>query len=134
MRYLSFFLVAYLFTGVLSCSEHDFNSELLKKNTNSDEGIIVSCIRCNCVIEELTDYYKSNKNIESKIQLYADTNCLKPFSKKKINFLSQKVLDSVYEKNYNLILFKRDRDKYDYKLVKTEDALKFMQIAKAFFD
>ncbi len=134
MKSLKLFFTTFIFTNISSCSNSEFNFDLLKNNINSEEGIIVSCIRCTCVVEELDSYYLVNDNFVTKVPLYADTNCLQPFLKKKINHLNQRVLDSIYEKNYNLILFKREGSTYNFKLVKTEDAIKFPQIAKAFFE
>lgn len=124
-------LFAFLLIFILGCTEKSFNKLLLEKNLgDAKQGVIISCIRCNCVLSDLEKVVKQNKGVN----LYGDTNCISPISGLDVRFLAQRTLDSIYDKNYNIILFKWNRhSKFLFKLVETNKSPDIQDIAKSFF-
>ena len=125
------FNVLYLILLLVGCSDQrSFNSKLLHERVRGEnKGIIISCVRCECMMQALSE----NNNVIDGISLFGDPLCL---SRNTLNFktLSQKSLDSIFEKNYNIILFNFDtNNKFRYKLIRTEESLKFQEILKDFF-
>ncbi len=59
-----------------------------------------------------------------------DTNCV-PFTKYHIQ---TSALDSIFQANYNVVLFKKKGEQVFYEILKTEDAMKFTKTINSFFD
>jgi len=96
------------------------------------KGIILSCIRCGCMEVLLTEYV--HKYGFNTLPLYTDTNCLPAASiLKRCNYLSQQKLDSLYEQNYNIILFKKRSGKMYYRVMNTNEVMSFKKIKEGFF-
>ncbi|MDB5196967.1 MAG: hypothetical protein JWP88_1338 [Flaviaesturariibacter sp.] len=107
-----------------------FDRILLSKSVTSDQGILVSCFRCVCVDEFLDKMIQQN----SQFRVYGDSTCIR---KRPTGFthLNQKTTDKIYERNYNMILFKglhSDTD-FRYEILKSEDANKFFKLFNKFF-
>ncbi len=87
---------------------------------NMERGIIISCTRCSCVDEYFTD--ENLKQILSKkITVLCDTSCLDMSKQKYVIHYSQLSLDSLWEMNYNVILFKKKENYYGFLNLKTGD-------------
>lgn len=111
-------------------NEFYFNKAYLSANFKGNEGIIISCIRCDCITKFINSYSTYSK----ATAILADTNCVKlPTSK--IAFISQAKIDSVFERNFNAILFKNlnNSKKFHYLILKTEDSERFSEIVNSFF-
>ncbi len=127
--------VAGLLLLVGSCSpsaalEGEFDKEMLRRYCHENSGIILSCIHCGCIRTFASDYLKGKETIA----LYGDTLC---FPNKSSNFfvLKQAVLDSVYERNYNAILYKNlhQGDLFQVRILKNGESKEFQKIVKRFF-
>ncbi len=121
----------FLMILLAGCSSREvFNSKLLHERVGGENrGIIISCVRCECMIQALHD----NNGVIDGISLFGDQLCLarNTFN---IKTLSQKTLDTIFEKNYNIILFNfNTNNTFRYRLIKTEESLKFREILKDFF-
>jgi len=104
---------------VLEISQHKADSLLAHYN----KGMIVSCFRCGCIDEYLTP--REIKQItEHKILLLTDTNCLIPSLQNHAIHFPQKNLDSLWEMNYNVLLFSRKDGQLQYDLLKTGEHLR----------
>jgi hypothetical protein len=106
-----------------------FSEEVLVKNISTDSGVVISCFRCSCIDNLMAEYVTQGVTIP----VYADTNC---FQLRPIHFfcLSQKLIDSLSQRNYNAILFKKTLDsKYKFEILKTDDSKKFGKIIRNFF-
>ncbi|MBA3603880.1 MAG: hypothetical protein H0W50_09645 [Parachlamydiaceae bacterium] len=67
------------------------------------------------------------------LPVYGDSGCIKQKAPRFIN-MSQSTIDSIYERNYNAILFKDLKaGDFEYKVLKTEDAENFQSILIKFF-
>ncbi len=110
-------------------ANEEFRVQILNNYCKTEKGILISCFRCSCV----TSFIQSYIDKGGKINLYADTSCFNSKSKN-VLFLSQKVLDSVYETNYNAIVYKNlnKGKKFKYLLLKTEDSENFSKIINEF--
>ena len=136
MRFLKLFFLSCII--LLSCvspkkeKASEFNAGLLKQYTNADSGIIISCFRCSCIIDFAEFYYSRHRTPV----LILDTACASVSAKGIVLVhMPQKILDSIYENNYNAILFKHlhSTTDFEYKLLKTEDHESYMKITKKFF-
>ncbi len=67
-----------------------------------------------------------------QIHVYADSTCFKG-KPARMSHLGQPVIDSIYEENYNAILFRKKGEGYEFKILRTEDADKFAGIGEEFF-
>src|SRR5882724_8255172 len=109
MKLMSF-LAAILI--IRSCSDH---SNQLGNCLHSEKGIILSCVRCGCMEELLGEYI--GRYGFSLIPVYTDTNCLagQNILKRSIQ-LSQSKLDSIYRDNYNIILFRKNSERIQFRV------------------
>jgi hypothetical protein len=68
------------------------------------------------------------------ITVYGDSSCVleKP---PRFHDISQKIIDDIYERNYNAILFKNVKSalNFEYKILATEDSEEFTKIFNNFF-
>lgn len=127
-------LITIFLTIVAGCKtgkKVTLNNGVLQQIDLPSQSIFVSCIRCSCI----SDYLRSSaaRAEIGDIAVYCDTTCSSGFLQKNIIHINQSLLDSIYEKNYNMILIrKNDRSKDTYaKLLRTED--NFSQEIKKFF-
>ncbi len=118
---------------LFSCSSNSkLNFKNYKNNLTSDKGIILSFNYCGCVTSFLNSVnFKEQKNLG--IRIYADSNYFGSTNKFRYEHIEQKVIDSIYEDNYNAILYRYDNGQLRTKLLKTEDNSSFMEIMNNFF-
>jgi hypothetical protein len=116
----------------LSCSHpveisKSFNRTILINAGVDDKGIILSCYNCSCAANFISNYRKN-----TSISLYGDPKCL-PISG--LRALDQKILDSAYSENYNIVLFKNLRKQTSFRclILRTEDAKYFDRDITKFF-
>jgi hypothetical protein len=95
-------------------------STLLK----GEKTVVISCIRCNCVIEELNRIIGSQPDLLEGYTFVGDTACTEGFLwRHKIIQHSQKELDEISTDFYNLLIMKKKKGgKPMMKLVKTEES------------
>jgi hypothetical protein len=123
----------FLILAIGSCKSSDLKiqtTELIKV-ANAERGIIVSCIRCKCVDEVLQNNYKGL--IAFSITVYVDKKCRPNINELPFSDLSQEQIDSIYSRNYNMILFDISKGKQKYYLLKTEESGNFKEIFYKFF-
>lgn len=126
MRHISFLI---LVTLVICCNQINPVEESL----HAEKGIILSCVRCGCM-EKLLEEYVTKYGF-SVLPVYTDTNCLERSSVLKNSIhLSQSKLDSLYQENYNIILFKKKLGKIEYRVINTDELLLFKKTREEFFE
>lgn len=87
--------------------------------------LFISCLRCECFNEELNKIYNRNPKVFKKFIVYADTACSKQFNFGSIiNHSSQLFLDTVYDENYNVVLFKKVEEKVIWKTINANESEK----------
>jgi len=129
MNYKFLLPFALLLTACAGNNAYDTN--LLKARTGGvPQGILLSCTYCGCVVNAL----RKEKELLAPGPVFASSRCITAKDSINITELSQASLDSVYEENYNIILFKRTAgDQYTFRLIQTKEALRLREIAIAFF-
>jgi hypothetical protein len=132
MKFISCFLIGTI--ALCSChSEYKgLNTDVLSQDCAADKGIIISCTRCSCIKEDLKDYLVKGKDAKN-ITIYSDSNCVRGITQAKTNHIEQSSIDSIYESNYNLMLYKKQNSSIKFKLIKTEESKDLLQIADSFF-
>lgn len=132
MRFLSCALILLLFSGCWSAGKTkthgSFDQQVLARHTNSNKGLIISCYRCSCIDEFMSVFARQGV----QIQVFADSTCFKG-KPARLSHLDQLVIDSLYEENYNAILFRKKGGGYEFKILRTEDADNFAGIGEEFF-
>jgi hypothetical protein len=130
-------LLAALCTVFFSCkhankvkdSAININKELMMNKLSDKPAIFFSCVRCGCMVTELNKIYNNDPQFFDKFTFYADTGCIKQISFKKLIVHSpQAFLDSVYDENYSVIVFKKMGNDIDTRLIKTEESEKMKSI------
>ena len=129
MKSINVIILFILLSGCSGTSK--FDSDLLAKRLQKKhKGLIISCIKCNCILEA----FNENRDLLKDITIYGDSLCIPKQNFVQFSNLTQGTLDSVYEKNYNVILFKfGSNNNFKYKLIKTEETMKFKKIVFNFF-
>lgn len=105
---------------------------LLAQRFEAQKGIIVSCIRCSCVSEDLKDYLVNGNNTHY-ITIYGDSACVKNILLTRPVHIKQSLIDSIYEANYNLMLYKKEKSSVRFRLIPTEQCDYLTKIADDFF-
>lgn len=120
-------------TTMGACNDNvGINKIVFLEHIKSEKSIILSCTHCSCVTSFLNsiDFYNDKSN---SIIIYADSNCIGTQNKFQYKQLNQSVIDSIFENNYNIILFKKAGRKINKILLKTEQSNDFNSIFKKFF-
>ena len=130
MNHKIFFLS--IIISLASCNQKkiDIKDQFVEKYITSNKAIIVSCIRCECVKDFMKDYSRLSKN---KIPIYADSNCIQQNEIYNFIQLSQKNIDSIYQRNYNMILIRKENGKNYARLLSSEQSPYFEKIITEFF-
>jgi hypothetical protein len=107
----------------------NINKELMMNKLGDKPAIFFSCVRCGCMVAELNKIYYNDPHFFDKFTFYADSNCVKQVIFKKLIVHSpQAFLDSVYDENYSVIVFKKTGNDIDTRLIKTEESEKMKSI------
>ena len=113
----SFFAVAVLMFSCSNKSKFDFRS--FEKIANNKNSLLISCLRCGCVDEELEHIYKTNPELLNKYNIISDTTCLPQCTKSlPVTYLSKESQDSLSTDIYNLLII--DVKNKTVELVETE--------------
>ncbi len=128
---MKYFKVIY-FSFIISILGCHRKSTLEDNLPVSSKGIIISCIRCGCMVEVLNNYLKMPLN-DNEIKIYGDQNCFPEIAGLNFIRLSQRQMDSLYKSNFNIVLFKKERNSINYRVIQTNEALMFQEIAKEYF-
>jgi len=139
MRFLiSLFFMLSLFKTCLNSDNSkekkiNANTEILKRRFPEAKRLILfSCVRCGCFVDLLNSLSTENNKYVKQQYFITDSNC------NKINFpiihLSQKIIDSISVDIYNLTLVKRINNKYEFRIIETEEKDNWEEISKSFFD
>jgi len=128
MKFSISFWSLILVTSCYNSKTYDY-LVLQRITNNAPKGIIVSCLRCNCVMQAID--MNLSKITKPGIPLFGSKACISD----SLNFrhIDQASVDSFYSKNYNLMLFKKKGARYKVKLLKTEEAASFSKILDDFF-
>jgi hypothetical protein len=88
-----------------------------------EKTVIISCIKCQCIIDELNDYAASNRIDTSVMAIFGDTACLKGLSGKvPLRHLPQSYIDSCSTDFYNALVITNRKGSMGRKIVATKDA------------
>ena len=109
------------------------NTEILKRRFPEAKRLILfSCVRCGCFVDLLNNLSTENNSYLQQQYFITDSNC------NKINLpiihLPQKIIDSISVDIYNLTLVKRIKNKYEFRIIETEETDNWQEISKSFFD
>lgn len=128
-KYFASFVIIMLLTRCVS--KPAFNIALLKQYAGPiREGVIISCTRCGCIDKTMKTFKRTRKGIA----ILADTSCFSGMEYD-VNFLSQDRLDSIFPRNYNIILFRwNSKGRFFYRLIETREAYDLADISERFFD
>lgn len=119
---------------------HSSKSETVKVNTavvrtifpQKEKILIISCIKCSCFLPALNYAYKQDSSYFKTISVFADTSCNKwSFS---VNHISQKLIDSIGDDMYNIILLKSNEDDYIARVIDSKESPRLLESIKFFFD
>lgn len=111
-------LTVLLLTGISCTSGKMKTIESFFEKKNCNRGILISCIRCACIIQELNTIATDDPGLLEKYQVYGDPACLKEFKlKDKVIPLQQSSIDSISTDFYNLVIYNHGR----LTLAKTEE-------------
>jgi hypothetical protein len=135
IKYFLYFLTLYSLFQCRSIPPQTklFKTEILKRYSKGDSGIIISCFNCKCSIDFMTFYL--GRHFENPV--FMDTNCIQLRPKGvSYNHIDTKMIDSIFERNYNVILFKNLNrpDSFSFEILKSEEYKDFMKITNKFFN
>ena len=117
MKWISLFLVL-----TAGCGKENYKNFLpLLDRAQSDKVILISCVRCNCIIEDLNKLLEEHSKALEGYRFMGDSACLKNFKgKDRLIHISQASIDSISMEVYNMLI----RNGQKIRLVKTEEAEK----------
>jgi hypothetical protein len=115
MKFLSYCILFLYLTCIFSCKTNLRLTEI-KKEFKAENILIVSCIQCACINDELERLYLSDKKSFDNYLVIADTNCIRSFQfKNVVKFAPQRLIDSIFPENYNLSII--NESKYPNKII-----------------
>jgi hypothetical protein len=96
-------------------------------------AIYFSCIRCGCMVDALNELQERWPKLLQKFDFFADTSCVKQLHfKQLVQHSPQLFLDSVYDENYSVMVFKSQADSVEARLIKTEEVLQMKDILEKY--
>jgi hypothetical protein len=108
----------------------NLNSSVVQFNhlATKEKTVILSCIKCKCIIDELNGYQARHKIDTMRFDFYGDTTCFFELSKAfRINHLPQKYVDSCSVEFYNMLVLTKRNNIITAKEVATKEARKLPQ-------
>jgi hypothetical protein len=96
-------------------------------------AIYFSCIRCGCMVDALNELHQYDPKLLAKFDFYADTACIRQLRfKATVRHSPQLFLDSVYDENYSVMVFRRRADSIEARLIKTEEVMQMQGILEGY--
>jgi hypothetical protein len=91
---------------------------------SNDKALIISCIKCECIIEQLYLMNKRNPALLRQYNIYADTICIQNIAYKgdNVKLVSQKMFDSVSVDFYNMLIYNPKKFGNRLRMVKTDES------------
>jgi hypothetical protein len=93
---------------------------------------LMSCLRCECFIDEYNKIYYENSTINLGYILLTDTSC------NRMNFAVQhigsSVVERISEEFFNVVFLRKRNGEYEFKILTVEESKKLQEIAKSFFE
>ena len=132
MKQIKYGIIFILFWGCKR-KEPEYNAFINKFQLKAnDKALIISCIKCNCIIEQLYLMNKRNPSILGQYTIYADTVCIQnlSYSGNNVKQVSQKIMDSVTVDFYNALIYNPKKFGSRLKMVKTEESAKIEEMMK----
>jgi hypothetical protein len=90
--------------------------------------VLISCIKCNCIIDELNIIYDKDSTVFNDLDVLMDTTCKVNLNKKiSINYIPQSKIDSISTDFYNMLIIKKDNKIYN---IETKESSKLYSFLK----
>jgi hypothetical protein len=130
------------FLGLVACQQGQpqlpptylrVDKALFAQKLHSQPALYLSCVRCDCMVDELNSLYRRKPQLLRRFTFFADTHCIKRLDfKHGITHSPQLFLDSVYDENYGVLVFRRQADTIEGRLIKTEEVLDMGRILEGY--
>jgi hypothetical protein len=132
IKYLIFIITAIAANSCDTTKKVPFHKEAVVKNIPTQKSILLSCYRCGCVTSALQSF-AAIPDPKREITIYADSAC--GMDNRGIPFtqLSQRIIDSIYLRNYNAILVYQKGKDIRWRLLTTDESEDFLNITRKFF-
>ncbi len=131
MNYLKL-LFFILIVSILSCN-HVNNKSFsgFKKYAENKSSIIISCVKCGCVTDELNKISEQNPKLLKEYDIYIDSTCKANLDKNiKTQQISQKTIDSISTEFYNILILKKKDKDVEIQNLKSKDITKLENLMK----
>lgn len=110
-----------------------FNQAFFDKKISADKGVIISCVKCDCVDETLNKA-RMKGELGKTFQVYADPKCTTDLQGIPTIDISAQTLDSMSREFFNIVLFRRTKTgSVDFRILETKEMTDFDSIATLFF-
>lgn len=110
---------------LISCQPGSTVQFDFSKHIRNKDCIVISCIKCNCILDELNRIQRKDSTLLSHFDIFVDKNCATPLlpSIKTIQ-LEQAALDSISTDIFNLLIISRKQaSEKKATIVRTKDAV-----------
>jgi hypothetical protein len=123
---MNFLKTIILCTILASCtSKNDKQFAMFASLHNGKDIILVSCIKCDCMIEELNLINQQKPELLAPYDIYIDSACKHSLSKTiKTVHINQASIDTLSVDLYNALIIKKRGSTFTTKMVETKDAQK----------
>jgi hypothetical protein len=134
-------LMALTFCGLTACKQApqpaptylQVDKALFTDKLGNRPAIYFSCIRCGCMVDALNEINRGYPKLLAKFDFYADTACIRQLRfKATVRHSPQLFLDSVYDENYSVMVFRRQADSIEARLIKTEEVMQMKDILERY--
>lgn len=118
---MKFFCIVLFSLILVSCSDgkESFDQFRTLLNKNESKAIVISCIRCGCVIEDINRILRDKPEALNDYTFLADTTCTKKFvAQVNIRHVPHALMDSLSLDFYNILIIKHEQ----VKIIKTEES------------
>ncbi len=126
---MNFNILLLLLTIFLSCQTSKNNFSGIEKFEKYPNSIIISCTKCNCIIDELNVIFEKKPNLLKPYTIYGDSKCLKNL-KPTYKYFCQDSLDKLSLHFYNMLIIKQIKNKVIVNQVETMQSANISDLLK----
>ena len=109
---------------LVSCTAKSNLQFNFAKHIGQKDCIVISCLKCNCILDELNRIHKKDSALLARYDIFADSDCvIQLLPTIKIIPIEQKTLDSISTEFYNMVIIRhRSDNNFSATMIETKDA------------
>jgi hypothetical protein len=130
MKFISLGIIVLL----ISCTSSNNIKGDFSKIINDKSCIIISCLKCDCIIGEINKISSTNPSLIENYDIFIDSDCARGLNPTiRYSHIEQASLDSISTDIYNMLVLKKEKNGVvKSTIIETKDSPKMEKILLAY--